>query len=63
MNAQAQSLVMDEAMGHGIAGLTILLGGELRLFDDFGMEAIQLERLTVQQLPHGRTHLRFRIVS
>lgn len=35
----------------------------LRLFEDMDTHQIQLERLTVMELPAGRTHLRFRIVK
>lgn len=43
--------------------MPVLLGGGLRLFEDAGMEAVQLERLQVVELPGGRTHLRFRFVK
>jgi dihydrofolate reductase len=42
--------------------MPVLLGGGLRLFEDTGMEPVQLERLQVLELPGGRTHLRFRFV-
>lgn len=43
--------------------MPVLLGGGLRWFEDTGMEAVQLERLKVVELPGGRTHLRFRFVK
>jgi dihydrofolate reductase len=43
--------------------MPVLLGGGLRLFEDTGMESVQLERLKVVELPAGRTHLRFRFVK
>ena len=43
--------------------MPVLLGGGLRLFEDTGMQPIQLERLKVIELPAGRTHLRFRFVK
>ena len=43
--------------------MPVLLGGGLRLFEDTGMEPVQLERLKVMELPAGRTHLRFRFVK
>ena len=43
--------------------MPVLLGGGLRPFEDIGAEQIQLERLTVMELPAGRTHLRFRVVE
>lgn len=43
--------------------MPVLLGGGLRLFEDFTTPAIQLERLAVLALPGGRTHLRYRIVK
>ena len=42
--------------------MPVLLGGGLRLFED-SMEAIQLERIHVMELPGGRTHLKFRILK
>ena len=42
--------------------MPVLLGGGLRLFED-SMESIQLERINVMELPHGRTHLKFRVVK
>ena len=42
--------------------MPVLLCGGLRPFEDIGTEQIQLERLTVIELPAGRTHLRFGIV-
>lgn len=41
--------------------MPVILCGGLRLFEDVGAEQIQLGRLTVMELPGGRTHLRFRI--
>lgn len=43
--------------------MPILLGGGLRLFEDFGITPIQLERVNVVSLPTGRTHFKFRIVK
>ena len=43
--------------------MPVLLGGGLRLFDEIGIEPVQLERLKVVELPAGRTHLRFRLVK
>ena len=43
--------------------MPVLLCGGLRLFGDIGAERIQLERLTVMELPAGRAHLRFRVVK
>jgi len=43
--------------------MPVLLCGGLRLFEDIGMNQIQLERILVMELPAGRTHLRFRIVK
>jgi hypothetical protein len=43
--------------------MPVLLGVGLRFFDDTGAAQIQLERMQVVELPGGRTHLRFRIVS
>jgi dihydrofolate reductase len=42
--------------------MPVLLGGGLRLFEDIGVEPVQLERLKVVELPGGRTHLQFRFV-
>ena len=42
--------------------MPVLLGGGLRLFEDTGLEAVQLERVKVLELPYGRTHLRYRFV-
>jgi dihydrofolate reductase len=41
--------------------MPVLLGGGLRVFEDIGVDQIQLERIKVMELPGGRTHLRFRI--
>lgn len=43
--------------------MPVLLGGGYRLFEDIGSKQIQLERLTVMELPTGRTHLRYRVVK
>jgi dihydrofolate reductase len=43
--------------------MPVFLGGGLRLFEDINAEAIQLERIKVQELPAGRTHLQFRIIK
>jgi len=43
--------------------MPVLLGSGLRLFEDTGVEPVQLERLKVIELPGGRTHLRFRFVK
>jgi dihydrofolate reductase len=43
--------------------MPVLLGGGLRLFEDIGAGAIELERVKVVELPGGRTHLRFRVVK
>jgi dihydrofolate reductase len=43
--------------------MPVLLGGGLRPFEDIGVERIQLERIKVMELPAGRTHLEFRIVT
>jgi dihydrofolate reductase len=43
--------------------MPILLCGGLRLFEDFGVSPIQLERLDVVKLPSGRTHFKFRVVK
>ena len=43
--------------------MPVLLGGGLRPFEGIDQGQIQLERLTVLELPHGRTHLKFRIVK
>ncbi len=43
--------------------MPMLLCAGLRLFEDLGMEQIQLERMQVTELPAGRTHLKFRIVK
>jgi dihydrofolate reductase len=42
--------------------MPVLLGSGLRLFEDTGMEPVQLQRVKVMELPDGRTHLRFRFV-
>lgn len=43
--------------------MPISLCGGLRLFEDFGITPIQLERLNVVSLPIGRTHFKFRVVK
>ena len=43
--------------------MTVLLGDGLRPFEDIDQRQVQLERLTVMELPHGRTHLRLRIIK
>ena len=43
--------------------MPVLLGGGLRPFEDLSAEPIQLERIKVMELPAGRTHLRFRVVT
>jgi len=40
--------------------MPILLCGGLRLFEDYGITPIQLERLNMVNLPNGRTHFKFR---
>jgi dihydrofolate reductase len=41
--------------------MPVLLGGGLRLFEQ--MELLRLERIRVEELPGGRTHLEFRIIK
>ena len=43
--------------------MPVLFGGGLRSFEEVDAQQIKLERITVMQLPGGRTHLRFRIVK
>lgn len=43
--------------------MPILLGGGLRLFEDTGLEQLQLERIKAVELPGGRTHLEFRFLK
>lgn len=43
--------------------MPVLLGGGLRVFEDLGAESIQLESIKVMELPGGRTHLQFRILT
>ena len=43
--------------------MPVLLGGGLRPFEGIDHGQIQLERLAVMELPHGRTHLKFRIIK
>lgn len=42
--------------------MPVLLGSGLRLFEDLDPE-LHLERVTVMELPAGRTHLRFRVIK
>jgi dihydrofolate reductase len=42
--------------------MPVMFGSGLRLFAE-GHERVQLERLKVRALPHGRTHLAFRVLS
>jgi dihydrofolate reductase len=41
--------------------MPVLLGGGLRLFGDTTSEQTRLERVSVLELPTGRTHIRFRV--
>ncbi len=43
--------------------MPVLLGGGLRLFEDTGMDPVQLERIKVLELPGGRTNHQFRFVK
>lgn len=43
--------------------MPILLCSGLRLFEDFGIASIELERLDVVNLAHGRTHFKFRVMK
>jgi dihydrofolate reductase len=43
--------------------MPVLLGDGLRVFEDLGTASIQLERIRVMELPGGRTHLQFRIIT
>jgi dihydrofolate reductase len=43
--------------------MPVLLGSGLRVFEDLDTETIRLERIKVMELPGGRTHLRFRILT
>lgn len=43
--------------------MPILLGNGLRAFEDLDTESIQLERIKVVELPAGRTHMEFRVIS
>ena len=43
--------------------MPVLLSGGLRLFEDIDTKQIPLERLTVMELPAGRTHLKFRVIK
>lgn len=43
--------------------MPILLGGGLRLFEDMGLDPMQLERVRVVALPTGRTHFKFRVIN
>ena len=43
--------------------MPVFLGGGLQPFEGIDQGQIQLERLAVMELPHGRTHLKFRIIK
>lgn len=43
--------------------MPILLGGGLRLFENFGISPVLLERSDLVDLPAGRTHLKFRVLK
>lgn len=43
--------------------MPVLLGGGLRPFENIDTEQIELERLSVMELPGGRTHFKFRIIK
>lgn len=43
--------------------MPVLLGGGLRVFEEIDGEPIRLERIEVVELPGGRTHMKFRIIS
>jgi len=43
--------------------MPVLLCGGLRLFEGIDVEQFQLERLTAMELPSGRTHLKFRLIT
>ncbi|HSL45538.1 MAG TPA: dihydrofolate reductase family protein [Anaerolineales bacterium] len=43
--------------------MPVFLGGGLRPFEDIDTEQVKLERLSVMELPGGRTHLRFRVIK
>jgi dihydrofolate reductase len=43
--------------------MPVLLGGGLRAFGDIGLARVQLERISVTELPGGRTHMEFRILK
>lgn len=43
--------------------MPVLLCGGLRLFENLDMEAIRLQRIKVVELPGGRTHMRFQIIT
>jgi hypothetical protein len=43
--------------------MPVLLGGGLRLFEQQELELLRLERIRVEELPGGRTHLEFRIIK
>jgi dihydrofolate reductase len=43
--------------------MPVLLCEGLRLFEDINTKQTQLERLTVMELPGGRTHLKFRVLK
>ena len=43
--------------------MPVLLCGGLRLFENLERDSIRLERIKVVELPGGRTHMRFRIIT
>jgi dihydrofolate reductase len=43
--------------------MPVLLGNGLRAFEGLDVDQIQLERVDVQALPGGRTHLKFRVTK
>ena len=43
--------------------MPVLLGGGMRPFAGIDQGQIQLERLEVMEMPHGRTHLKFQIIK
>lgn len=43
--------------------MPVLLCDGIRLFEEIGTVQVQLERLAANELPSGRTHLRFRVVK
>ncbi len=42
--------------------IPVLLGGGTRLFEALDVTSIQLERISVMDLPGGRVHLKFRVL-